>query len=244
MIVIPAVDIKDGRAVRLLQGRMEDETVYSASPRDMALRWQDAGAEILHIVDLNGAFEGRGVNDEAVRAIVGHVDMLTELGGGIRDMERIDALLEMGVGRVILGTVAVENPALVRDAVERHGPDRIVVGIDARDGVAATRGWAEDGGRPAVELGLEMKELGIERVIYTDISRDGMLTGPNIAETERMARSTGLRIIASGGVSSLDDIRALRGIEHAGVDSVITGKAIYEGKLDLKEAIEVAGLIF
>jgi phosphoribosylformimino-5-aminoimidazole carboxamide ribotide isomerase len=241
MIVIPAVDIKDGKCVRLLQGRMEDATVYSDLPWTMALRWQEEGGAILHIVDLNGAFEGRGVNDGAVRGIVERVDMLTELGGGIRDMARIDALLSMGIGRVILGTAAVENPELIRAAVGKYGAERIMVGIDARDGKVATRGWASDGARSAVELGLQMKSLGIERIVYTDISRDGMLTGPNIVETERMARDTGLRVIASGGVSSMDDIRALKKIESSGVDSVITGKALYEGKLDLREAIEAAG---
>jgi phosphoribosylformimino-5-aminoimidazole carboxamide ribotide isomerase len=237
MIVIPAVDIKDGMCVRLLQGRMEDETVYSDTPWKMALRWQKEGAGVLHIVDLNGAFEGRGVNDPAVREIVERVDMLTELGGGVRDMARIESLLSMGIGRVILGTAAVENPRLVEEAVDAYGPERILVGIDARNGMVATRGWAVDGGRPAVELGLEMKALGVERIVYTDITRDGMLAGPNIAETERMARETGLRVIASGGVSSLDDIRALKKIEPAGVEAIITGKAIYEGKLDLMEAI-------
>jgi phosphoribosylformimino-5-aminoimidazole carboxamide ribotide isomerase len=240
MIIIPAVDIKDGKCVRLLQGRMEDATVYSGSPSEMALRWQREGASILHIVDLNGAFEGRGVNDSAVREIVERVDMMTELGGGIRDMARIDSLLALGIGRVILGTVAVENPELVRAAIEKHGPEKIVAGIDAKNGIAATRGWAADGGRQAVDLGREMKALGVERVVYTDIARDGMLTGPNIPETERMARETGLRIIASGGVSSLGDILALKRIEESGVDSVITGKAIYEGKLDLREAIAAA----
>ena len=240
MIVIPAVDIKDGRCVRLLQGRMEDETVYADNPWTMAKRWEDAGARLLHIVDLDGAFEGRGVNDRAVREIVDRVGMDTELGGGIRGMARIDALLEMGIWRVILGTAAVENPDLVKAAVDKYGPGRILVGIDARNGVAATRGWAEGSGISAVELGLRMKESGVTRIVYTDISRDGMLTGPNIAETERMARETGLRIVASGGVSSIGDIRALKALEPIGVDSVITGKAIYEGTLDLREAIAAA----
>jgi phosphoribosylformimino-5-aminoimidazole carboxamide ribotide isomerase len=238
MIVIPAVDIKDGRCVRLLQGRMEDETVYSDTPWKMALRWQKEGASVLHIVDLNGAFEGRGVNDPAVREILERVDMLTELGGGVRDMARIDSLLAMGIGRVILGTAAVETPLLVRKALDRYGPGKIIVGIDARNGMVATRGWAADGGRPAVKLGLEMKALGVGRIVYTDIARDGMLVGPNIAETERIARETGLMVTASGGVSSLDDIRALKRIKPSGVDSVITGKAIYEGRLNLREAIE------
>ncbi len=241
MIVIPAVDIKDGKCVRLLQGRMEDETVYGDSPREMALRWQREGAAILHIVDLNGAFEGRGVNDRSVREIVEAVDMFTELGGGIRDMARLDALLDMGVGKVILGTAAIENPDLVSTAVEKHGPAKIVVGIDVRNGIAVIRGWGADGSRPAVDLALDMKGRGIERIVYTDIARDGMLVGPNILETARMARETGLKVIASGGVSSLDDIRALKALEPLGVDSVITGKAIYEGKFGLREAIEVAG---
>ena len=240
MIVIPAVDIKGGKCVRLLQGRMEDETVYGDIPWEMALRWREAGATHLHIVDLDGAFEGSGVNDDAVRAIVERVDMLTEIGGGIRDMARIDALLGMGIGRVIIGTAAVENPDLVREAVKTHGPDRILVGIDANNGIAATRGWVTDGGRPAVDLAQEMKDLGVERIVYTDIARDGMLTGPNIAETENIALKTGLRVVASGGVSSLADIAALREIEINGVDSVITGKAIYEEKFRLEDAIEIA----
>ncbi|MDP2984147.1 MAG: 1-(5-phosphoribosyl)-5-[(5-phosphoribosylamino)methylideneamino]imidazole-4-carboxamide isomerase [Candidatus Latescibacter sp.] len=241
MIVIPAVDIKDGKCVRLLQGRMEDAKVYSDTPLKMALRWEKEGGKILHIVDLNGAFEGFGVNDSVVQEILEHVHVPVELGGGIRDMARIDTLLTMGIKRVILGTAAVENPRLVSMALDKYGPERILVGIDAKNGMAATRGWASDGGRPAVELGLEMKALGIERIVYTDISRDGMLTGPNIAETGRMARETGLKVIASGGVSSLDDIRALQLIESSGVDSVIVGKALYEGKFGLREAIEVAG---
>jgi len=219
---------------------MHDETVYADTPWTMAVRWQDEGAELLHIVDLNGAFEGRGVNDDAVREIVRRVDMKTELGGGIRDMARIDALMAMGVWRVIIGTAAVENPLLVSEALARYGPERVAVGIDAMNGIARTRGWAENGRRPAVELALDMMALGVTRIIYTDIARDGMLTGPNIPETARMARETGMAVTASGGVASLGDIRALKELEPLGVDSVITGKALYEGKLDLKEAIEAA----
>jgi phosphoribosylformimino-5-aminoimidazole carboxamide ribotide isomerase len=240
MVVIPAVDIKGGKCVRLLQGRMEDETVYSETPWKMALRWQEAGGEILHIVDLNGAVEGRGVNDDSVREIIEHTDMNIELGGGVRDMARIDSLLEMGVDRVILGTAAVENPDMVGEAIQKYGPEKIIAGIDARDGIVATRGWTKSGRKSAVELGNEMKERGVNRIIYTDISRDGMLTGPNIVETERMAKETGLLITASGGVSSLDDIKALKRLETSGVDSVITGKALYEGKFELSEALEAA----
>jgi len=237
MLIIPAVDIKGGRCVRLLQGRMDDETVYSDAPLEMALNWESGGAGWLHIVDLDGAIKGRGVNDDAVKDIVDNVGMKTELGGGVRDMARIEALLGMGVTRVILGTVAAENPGLVDEAVKRFGPKKVIVGIDARDGIVATRGWTEKGWKPAFELGREMRDLGIERIIYTDISRDGMLTGPNVLETGRMAEETGLLITASGGVSSVEDIRSLKPIEESGVDSVIVGKALYEGKFTLREAI-------
>lgn len=237
MIIIPAIDIKDGRCVRLLQGRMEKETVYSDTPWEMAEKWYEAGAALLHIVDLDGAVEGRGVNDDAVREIIGRTGLKTELGGGIRDMARIDALLTLGVSRVIIGTAAVENPGLVKEAVKKYGPRKIIVGIDARDGIVATRGWTKSGWKPAIDLGLEMREIGVERIIYTDIARDGMLTGPNIEETRRMGNETGLWITASGGVSSIEDIKKLKALESCGVDSLITGKAIYEGKLDLAEAI-------
>lgn len=240
MIILPAIDIKDGKCVRLLQGRMEDETIYGDDPPAMARRWEDEGAEWLHIVDLDGAFEGRGVNDETVRRIIETVDMNTELGGGIRDLARIETLLGMGLSRVIIGTAAVEQPAIVREAVARFGAERIVVGIDARDGIAKTRGWSADGGLSAVELGRSMRELGVVHTVYTDISRDGMLTGPNIEETARMARETGLKVIASGGVSKIDDIAALKRHEADGIEAVITGKAIYEGTLDVREAIAVA----
>ena len=238
MLVIPAIDVKDGRCVRLYQGLMQHETVYCRDPWRMARRWQDEGSAILHIVDLNGAVEGFGVNDDSVREIVSHTDMLTELGGGIRDIHRISAVLGMGVGRVILGTAAAENPALLIEAIERFGPEQIIVGIDARDGVVATKGWVASAGIPAVELALSMKELGVTRIIYTDIARDGALTGPNIPETVRIAAETGLKITASGGVSSLDDLRDIKKIEATGIDSVIVGKALYEEKFTLPEAIK------
>lgn len=237
MIIIPAVDIKDGRCVRLRQGDMNDETIYSENPWEMAQKWEAAGAGILHIVDLNGAVEGYGVNDDAVSGIAGRVKMKIQLGGGIRDLKRIETLLAMGVSRVIIGTAAVENPGMVKEALEKYGPSRIIVGMDARSGVIATRGWTKSGWKPAVDLGREMKEMGLTRAVYTDIGRDGMMTGPNIEETERMAKETGLWITASGGVSSLDDIRALKNIERSGVDSVIVGKALYEGAFTLEQAI-------
>jgi phosphoribosylformimino-5-aminoimidazole carboxamide ribotide isomerase len=240
MLIIPAVDIKDGKCVRLVQGNMDRDTVYDDIPWRMARRWQDAGGSFLHIVDLNGAFAGHGVNDDAVADILANTDMKTELGGGIRDIGRITKLLDMGIGRVILGTVAVEDPDLVRQAIDQYGPERIVVGIDARNGIAKTRGWASNGGVPAISLARNMQKLGVIRVVYTDISRDGMLLGPNINDTEKIARATGLKIVASGGVSTIDDIRGLKRLESAGVEAVITGKALYEGRLDLAEAIRAA----
>ncbi len=240
MLIIPAVDIKDGKCVRLVQGNMDRDTVYDDIPWRMARRWQDAGGSFLHIVDLNGAFAGRGVNDDAVADIIANTDMQTELGGGIRDIARITKLLDMGIGRVILGTVAVEDPDLVLQAIDLYGPERIVVGIDARNGIAKIRGWASNGGVPAVALAHDMQDLGVIRIIYTDISRDGMLLGPNLKDTEKIALATGLKIVASGGVATIDDIRALKQLESAGVEAVIIGKALYEGRLDLADAIREA----
>lgn len=259
MEVIPAIDIKKGNAVRLVQGRMEDDKVYGIGTATMAAKWTNKkqtiltpadvafsfkkqGASILHIVDLNGAFEGRGVNDGAVKEAVEAVngEMLIELGGGIRDMARIDTLFEMKIDRVIIGTAAVENPELVRKAIEKYGPEKVIVGIDAKNGIVATRGWAKSGNLTAIDLALDMKNIGVTRIIYTDISKDGMLTGPNINETQHIAEETGMLITASGGVSSLEDIRELKKIERLGVDSVIVGKALYEEKFTLSQAIKEA----
>ncbi len=238
MIIIPAIDLKEGRCVRLEQGLMEKDTVYSDDPAAQAKTWQDQGGELLHIVDLDGAFAGVPKNKAAIEAIVRAIDIPTELGGGIRDLETIEAYLELGVGRVILGTIAKENPALVEEACRKF-PGRIVVGIDARDGLVAVRGWADVTEKKATELAQEMEGFGVEAIIYTDIARDGMMQGPNIEATQALAEAISIPVIASGGVSSLRDIRQLLSIEEAGVSGVITGKAIYTGALDLREAVEL-----
>jgi len=238
MIILPAIDLKEGKCVRLEQGLMEKDTVYSDDPAAQAKVWQDQGGELLHIVDLDGAFAGVPKNKEAIRAIVEALDIPTELGGGIRDLETIEAYLELGVGRVILGTVAKENPALVQEACNRF-PGKIVVGIDAKDGLVAVRGWADVTEKKATELAQEMEGFGVEAIIYTDIARDGMMQGPNIEATKALAESISIPVIASGGVSSLDDIRNLLAIEASGVNGVITGKAIYSGALDLREAVKL-----
>lgn len=238
MIIIPAIDLKDGKCVRLEQGLMEKDTVYSDDPAAMALHWQEEGGELLHLVDLDGAFAGVPKNRAAIEAIVAAVDIPTELGGGIRDLKTIEAYLNLGIDRVILGTVAKENPALVEEACRRFA-GRIVVGIDARDGLVAVRGWAEVTEKRAVDLAREMEGFGVAAIIYTDIARDGMLQGPNIEATKALAEAVSVPVIASGGVSNLQDIRNLLAIEAAGVAGVITGKAIYTGSLDLREAVAI-----
>ncbi len=236
MIVIPAIDLKEGRCVRLEQGLMDKDTVYSDDPAGQALSWQEQGGELLHIVDLDGAFAGVPRNREAIRAIVEAVSMPTELGGGIRDLATVEAYLELGVSRVILGTVAKENPALVAEAC-RLFPGRIVVGIDAKNGLVAVRGWADVTEKKATELAKEMEGYGVEAIIYTDIARDGMMQGPNIEATRQLAEAISVPVIASGGVSSLNDIARLMTVEAFGVTGVITGKAIYTGSLDLRQAV-------
>jgi phosphoribosylformimino-5-aminoimidazole carboxamide ribotide isomerase len=236
MIVIPAIDLKNGQCVRLEQGLMEKDTVYSDNPAAMARHWQDEGGELLHLVDLDGAFAGVPKNREAIQAIVAAVDIPTELGGGIRDLETIEAYLSLGIDRVILGTVAKENPALVGEACRRF-PGRIVVGIDAKEGLVAVRGWAEVTEKKAIDLAREMEAFGVTAIIYTDIARDGMMQGPNLEATAALADAISIPVIASGGVSCLEDIRNLLQIEASGVAGVITGKAIYSGSLNLREAV-------
>lgn len=242
MRVIPAIDLKDGKAVRLLQGRMADATVYAVHPAQVAVDFAGQGAEFLHVVDLNGAFAGQPVNDEAIKAIVKAAPLKVEVGGGIRTLDRIAELLELGVERVILGTVAVRAPELVAEAVRRYG-EQIVVGIDAKDGRVAVQGWAEATDLGAVELGLAMKQVGVRHIIFTDIARDGMLQGPNIDSTIQMAQATGLQVIASGGISSLDDLRRLRKAsdEQVSLAGVVIGKAIYAGAFTVREALQVLG---
>ncbi len=236
MIILPAIDLKEGCCVRLEQGLMEKDTVYHDDPAAQARIWQEQGGEFLHIVDLDGAFAGVPKNREAIKAIVAAIDIPCELGGGVRDLETIEAYLALGVDRVILGTVAKENPALVEEACRKF-PGRIVVGIDAKDGLVAVRGWADVTEKQATELAREMEGFGVEAIIYTDIARDGMMQGPNIKATKALAEAISIPVIASGGVSSLKDIRNLMEIEASGVTGVITGKAIYSGAIDLRKAV-------
>lgn len=223
--------------MRLLQGRKEDATVYSDNPAATARKWEASGAKLLHVVDLDGAFTGSQKNFESIRAVREAVAMEIEVGGGIRDIERIDRLIDLGVNRVILGTVAVENPSLVRDAALKY-PGRVLVGIDAKNGRVAVKGWVEVTDTDARELALRMQDYGAAGIIYTDISKDGMMTGPNIGATAEMVKALAIPVIASGGVSSLDDIRNLLTIKN--LWGAITGKALYSGSLDLKEAIRLS----
>lgn len=236
MIVIPAIDLKDGRCVRLEQGLMERDTVFCDSPAEQAVAWQEQGAELLHIVDLNGAFAGEPKNRGSIEEIVGAIRIPTQLGGGIRDLGTIEAYLSLGIGRVILGTAAQRNPQLVKEACARF-PGRIVVGIDAKNGMVAVQGWAEVTDVRAVELARRFEGYGVSAIIYTDISRDGMLSGPNIEATRELAQEISIPVIASGGVSRLSDIENLMAIEASGVIGVITGKAIYTGAISLSEAV-------
>ena len=236
MIILPAIDLKEGRCVRLEKGLMDKDTVYHDNPAEQARIWQKQGGELLHIVDLDGAFAGVPKNKAAIKAIVDAIDIPSELGGGIRDMATIEAYLELGIDRVILGTVAKENPALVEEACKKF-PGQIVVGIDAMSGLVAVRGWADVTKKLATEMAKEMEGFGVEAIIYTDIARDGMMQGPNIEATKNLAESINIQVIASGGLSTLDDIRRLIEIEASGVTGVITGKAIYSGAIDLREAV-------
>lgn len=241
MKLFPAIDLKEGKAVRLIQGRMEEATIYGDNPAEIARDFERQGAGYLHIVDLNGAFSGKPVNDETIRQIVKRVSLKIQVGGGIRTMDRITELLELGVDRVILGTVAVKNPDLVAEAARRYGR-QVIVGIDARDGLVAVQGWAERTEMRAVELGRAMQAVGIESVVFTDISRDGMLQGPDIESTVQMAAEAGLSVIASGGISTLADLRALQAevLKGAAIEGAITGKALYSGAFTLQEALEAA----
>lgn len=234
MILYPAIDLKDGNCVRLLRGDMEAATVFGTDPAAQARAFQDAGAEWLHLVDLNGAFAGKPVNGAAVEAILAAVDVPAQLGGGIRDMATIEAWLTRGLARVILGTVAVENPGLVREAALAF-PGKIAVGIDARAGRVATRGWAEETDVMATDLARQFEDAGVAAIIYTDIDRDGAMQGPNIVATEALARAVQIPVIASGGVSSMQDLLALRDT-HV-IAGAISGRALYDGAINLGEAL-------
>jgi phosphoribosylformimino-5-aminoimidazole carboxamide ribotide isomerase len=237
LILYPAIDLKDGQCVRLKRGAMDQATVYSADPGGQARAWQDAGFAWLHVVDLNGAFAGKPVNAAAVRAILASVTVPVQLGGGIRDMAGIEAWLEAGVHRVILGSAAAKNPALVIEACKAF-PGRIAVGIDARDGFVATEGWAETSTLPAAELGLRFEDAGVAAIIYTDIGRDGMLSGLNLQETVELAARLTTPVIASGGVGSLEDLVALRAAaEGTRIEGAIVGRALYDGRVDPAAAL-------
>ncbi len=236
MLIIPAIDLKEGRCVRLEQGLMDKATVYSDDPATTAKHWESQGAELLHVVDLNGAFAGKPRNLDAIKAIRGAIRIPIEVGGGIRDIATIESLVAIGIDRIILGTAAIENPDFVREACVKF-PGRIIVGIDAKEGLVAIKGWAEVTKVKAVDLARQMQEYGIIAVIYTDIKRDGMLSGPNIEATKALAEALRIPVIASGGVHTMKDIENLLTVRHSGVSGVITGKAIYSGSLDLREAI-------
>ncbi len=235
MILYPAIDLKDGKCVRLYKGDMEQATVFNDDPAAQARAFQEAGCEWLHLVDLNGAFAGAPVNAAAVEAILGAITIPAQLGGGIRDMKTIETWLERGLARVILGTVAVEDPALVRTAA-RAFPGRVAVGIDARNGRVATRGWAEETEIDATDLARSFEDAGVAAIIHTDIERDGAMQGPNVAATAAMANAVDIPVIASGGVSSLDDLRRLRDC-GAPLDGVISGRALYDGRIDPARAV-------
>ncbi|HIJ59556.1 MAG TPA: 1-(5-phosphoribosyl)-5-[(5-phosphoribosylamino)methylideneamino]imidazole-4-carboxamide isomerase [Nitrospirae bacterium] len=237
MLIIPAIDLKDGKCVRLLQGRKEDLTVYGDDPVEMAIKWQSLGASLIHIVDLDGAFTGEQKNIQAIKNIVNSVSIPIQLGGGIRDIKRIELLLSLGIERIIIGTSAIENPDMVREASRLYN-NRILVGIDAKDGYVAVKGWVEITKVKAIDLAKKMQDYGAGGIIYTDISKDGMLKGPNIEATREIVNSITIPVIASGGVSSIKDIKALKGIDR--LWGVITGKALYTGAIDLREAIELA----
>ena len=239
MIIYPAIDIRGGRCVRLTEGRFDAETVFADDPAQMALKWAGLGAEFLHLVDLDGALAGEGKNVPVIERILKSVNIPVHLGGGIRNLATIEKLLDLGVTRLILGSAAVKNPELVQEACKKY-PGHIAVGIDAKNGEVAIEGWGQGSGVAATELAKKMASFGVETIIYTDISRDGMLSGVNVESTAALARACGVPIIASGGVASIEDIRRVKAVESDGVQGCIIGKAIYTGAVDLKEALALA----
>ena len=241
MLIIPAIDLKDGHCVRLQQGRMDSATVFSDDPGKAAAQWAAKGARRIHVVDLNGAVAGKPRNEAAVKAIIAAVDsdIPVQLGGGIRDLETIERYLDDGVSFVIIGTAAVKNPGFLHEACDAF-PGHIIVGLDAKDGKVATDGWSKLTGHDVVDLAKRFQDYGVEAVIYTDIGRDGMMTGVNIEATRRLAQALVVPVIASGGLADMDDVRRLCEIEPEGVTGCVAGRAIYEGKLDFAEAVKVA----
>jgi phosphoribosylformimino-5-aminoimidazole carboxamide ribotide isomerase len=238
MMIIPAVDIKKGKCVRLLQGRMQDETIFSENPAAMAQKWAKAGAKLIHVIDLDGAFAKHPQNIDAIRKILEHVDVPIQLGGGIRNLETIRMVMDFGIQRVIIGTEAVQNPEFVKEACKEY-PNQIILGIDARNGLVAIDGWSQTTQLTAIGLARQFENCGLAAINFTDIHRDGMLTGPNIEEIKALAKKIDIPVVASGGVSTLTDIQKLLALRSVGVTGVIVGKALYSGSLDLKEAIKI-----
>ncbi|HNQ03236.1 MAG TPA: 1-(5-phosphoribosyl)-5-[(5-phosphoribosylamino)methylideneamino]imidazole-4-carboxamide isomerase [Thiobacillaceae bacterium] len=241
MLIIPAIDLKDGQCVRLRQGEMDSATVFSSNPAEMAGKWLASGARRLHLVDLNGAFAGRPINEKAIRAIVDAVgdDIPVQLGGGIRDLDTIERYLDDGVSFVIIGSAAVKNPGFLHDACNAF-PGHVIVGLDARDGKVAVEGWSKVTGHDVVDLAKRFEDYGVESVVYTDIGRDGMLAGVNIEATVALAQALTIPVIASGGITNLEDVRQLCAVQDEGIMGAITGRALYEGTLDLTAAQTLA----
>ena len=242
MIIFPAIDIKDGQCVRLVQGKAEEKTVYSHDPSKMAALFQQQGAEYLHIVDLDGAFTGRPINTEVINGIAEAVNIPFQIGGGLRSLENVKDALNAGAQRVIIGTKAVRSPDFMKALLDDFGPERIILGIDAKEGLVATEGWVETVAYTALDFAVNMKKLGVETVVFTDIYRDGVLRGPNLNAIDRMAKISEMQVIASGGISSLEDIAALKAMENEGVIGAVIGKALYDGKFDLAQAIRMAAV--
>jgi phosphoribosylformimino-5-aminoimidazole carboxamide ribotide isomerase len=238
IVIIPAIDLRDGCCVRLVQGRKDNTTVYDSDPVSIALGYEADGAQIIHLVDLDGAFsDPNSRNRRVLREIISNIKIPVQFGGGLRSVDDIAQVIELGVSRVVIGTLAVESPKSLDQALNLFGADRLAVGIDARDGQVLTRGWEREGKISALELAKDVAAAGIERIVYTDVARDGMLTGVNVEQTSVIAREAGLKVTASGGVSSLTDITRLKATGEPGIDSVIIGKALYEGRFTLEEAL-------
>ena len=238
MLLIPAIDLRNGFCVRLLQGESDKETVYSNDPAAMAVTFEEAGAKRLHLVDLDGAFQGEGANISSIRSILKNVSIPVQIGGGLRTEEDIERMLALGVSAVIVGTMAVKHPDVLEKLLKKYTDEQIILGIDARNRKVSIEGWKESTEIQDVKFALRWKNSGIKRVVFTDISRDGMLSGPNLAALREMAEHTALKIVASGGISSMDDLEQLKTLEPNGVDQAISGKAIYEGKIDLKRVFK------
>lgn len=236
MKLFPAIDIKNGQCVRLRQGKFDEAFVYSDVPLKIAKQWEASGASFIHIVDLDGALAGHSVNDEVIKEVVSKINVKIQVGGGIRTIKDIENKLALGVERVIIGTKAVKDPNFISEAISVFGADRIVVGIDAKDGMVAIEGWEQVSDFQAISLALNMKKCGVKTIVYTDISKDGMLQGPNIAHTKEMVEATGLNIIASGGITSIQDLEMLK---NSNVYGAIIGKALYENRIDLTNAISM-----